>query len=246
MASEAATLPSRTSCCTDSGSVSTNARRLATHVLRRSKRRASSSIEQPKRLSISRQQPALFDRALRLAHPQRPVQRQRVGFAHLPDDGVDRVAAQLLERGDALVAVDDQIAAAIFDDDDGRLLADLSQRSDQPTLARRMPYPEAFQAAVQLMKLQSHRRQYAPARIWSFPAGGEVRRKAPWNQLRYAWNWSFAVRSRSVPRTPIKSAPWPPNWSFARSQGSRFNGDGVRTGSADLSWLRWVIRWAVA
>jgi len=38
-----------------------------------------------------------------------------------------------------------------------KLLADLSQRSDQPTLARRMPYPEAFQAAVQLMKLQSHR-----------------------------------------------------------------------------------------
>ncbi len=129
------------------------------------------------------QQPALFDRALRLAHPQRPVQRQRVGFAHLPDDGVDRVAAQLLERGDAFVAVDDQIAVASFDDDYGRLLADLSQRRDQPALARRTPYPEAFQAAVQLMKLQSHRRQYAPARIWSFPADGEVRRKAPCYQL---------------------------------------------------------------
>jgi hypothetical protein len=130
------------------------------------------------------EQPALFDRALRLAHPQRPLQRQRVGFAHLPHDGLDRVAAQLLERGDALVTVDHQIAAASFDDDDGRLLADLSQRSDQPALARRAPYPEAFQAAVQLMKLQSHRRgfQYAPARIWSFPAWGEVRRKAPCNQ----------------------------------------------------------------
>jgi len=130
------------------------------------------------------QQPALFDRALRRAHPQRPLQRQRVGFAHLPDDGVDRVAAQLLERGDALVTVDDQIAAVRLDDDDGRLLADLSQRSDQPALASRMPYPEAFQAAVQLMKLQSHRLglQYATARIWSFPAWAEVRRKAPCNQ----------------------------------------------------------------
>jgi hypothetical protein len=103
------------------------------------------------------QQPALFNRALRLAHPQRPVQRQRVGFAHFPDDRLDRVAAQLLECRDALVTVDDQKAAGSFDDDDGRLLAHLSQRSDQPTLARRMPYPEAFQAAVQLMKLQSHR-----------------------------------------------------------------------------------------
>ena len=129
------------------------------------------------------QQPALFDRALRLAHPQRPVQRQCVGFAHFPDDRLDRVAAELLECRDALVTVDDQKAAGSFDDDDGRLLADLSQRSDQPTLARRMPYPEAFQAAVQLMKLQSHQRQYAPARIWSFPPGGEVRRKAACNEL---------------------------------------------------------------
>jgi hypothetical protein len=42
-----------------------------------------------------------------------------------------------------------------------------------------------FQAAVQLVKLQSHRLglQYAPARIWSFAAWGEVRWKAPSNQL---------------------------------------------------------------
>ena len=53
MASDAAMAPSRTNCCTDSGKVSTNASRLATQFLLRSKRRASSSIEQPKRLSIS-------------------------------------------------------------------------------------------------------------------------------------------------------------------------------------------------
>lgn len=127
-----------------------------------------------------RQQPALFDRAFRLAHPQRAVQRQRVGFAHFPDDGVDGVAPQLPERGDALVTVDHQIAAVRLDDDDGGLLARLRQRSDQPALACRMPYPEAFQAAVQLMKLQSHRLglQYATTRIWSLPGLGEVCRQA--------------------------------------------------------------------
>ena len=86
-----------------------------------------------------RQQPALFQRAFRLAHPQRPLQHQRLGFAHLPHHGFDRVAAQSLERGDALVAVDDQIAAFVFDDEDGRLLAGFSQRSDQPPLARPQP-----------------------------------------------------------------------------------------------------------
>jgi hypothetical protein len=103
-------------------------------------------------------QPALFQRTVRLAHPQRALQHQRVGFAHLPHDRLDRVAAQLLERADALVPVDDQIAAARFDDDDRRLLPAFSQRSDQPALARRMPYPEVFQAAVQLMKLQLRHR----------------------------------------------------------------------------------------
>jgi len=73
------------------------------------------------------------------------------------------------------VAVDDQIAAFAFDDDDRGLLARFSQRGDQPPLARRVPHPEAFQAAVQLMKLQLRHRvrlgfEYAPARIWSFAA----------------------------------------------------------------------------
>lgn len=53
MAICAVILPSRTNCCTGSGSSSTNARRLATQFRLRSKRRASSSIEHPRRLSIS-------------------------------------------------------------------------------------------------------------------------------------------------------------------------------------------------
>lgn len=127
-------------------------------------------------------QPALFERRFRLAHAQRSFQNQRVGFAHLPHHGIDGVATQLLERGNALVAVDDHIPAAGFDalnNDDGGLLAGFSQRGNQSPLAGRMPHPEVFQAAVQLMKLQLHRLglQYATARIWSFPAMREVCRK---------------------------------------------------------------------
>ena len=40
-----------------------------------------------------REQPALFQRAVWFAHTQRAVQQQRVGFAHVPDHGLDRVAA---------------------------------------------------------------------------------------------------------------------------------------------------------
>lgn len=132
-------------------------------------------------------QPALFERRIRLAHAQRSFQHQRVGFAHLPDHGFHRVAAQLLERGNAFVTVDDQKAIAVFDDDDGRLLAAFSQRGNQSPLSRRMLDPEVFQAAVQLMKFQLRHRlrlglQYAPAPIWSFQVVGEVFREAFVNQ----------------------------------------------------------------
>jgi len=53
MAICAAILPSRTNCWTTSGNSSTSASRRATQVVLRSKRRASSSIEQPSLLSIS-------------------------------------------------------------------------------------------------------------------------------------------------------------------------------------------------
>ncbi len=125
----------------------------------------------------------MFERRFRLAHAQRSFEHQRFGFAHFPHHGLDRVAAQLLERGDSLVTVDDQVASASFDDgfddDDGRLLTVLSQRCNQPPLACRMVHPEVFQAAVQLMKFQMRHRvrlgdQYAVSRIWSFPVLAEV------------------------------------------------------------------------
>ncbi len=126
-----------------------------------------------------RQQPALFERRFRLAvHAQGTDQQQGFGFAHrVQNDGVDGVASQLLQRGDALVAVDHQILRGLLDDDDGRLLSGLSQRRQQPPEPGRVADPEMRQAAVQLMKLQSLRHglaslgfQYARHPDWSFAA----------------------------------------------------------------------------
>jgi hypothetical protein len=65
----------------------------------------------------------LFKRRFRLAiHAQGTDQQQGFGFVHgVQNDGVDGVSPQLFERGDALVAVDDQIARGLLDDDDGSL-----------------------------------------------------------------------------------------------------------------------------
>ncbi len=121
-----------------------------------------------------RQQPALFERGFRLAvHAQGTNQQQGFGFAHrVPNERLDCVAPELHQRGDALVAVDHQIPAGLFDDDDRRLLAGFGQRSQQPPEARRVADPEMLQAPVELMKLQGlrHGFQYAPASDWSFAA----------------------------------------------------------------------------
>ena len=114
-----------------------------------------------------RQQPALFERRFRFAHPHRTVQQQRLGFVHLPHHRIDRIPAQLPQRGDAFVPVDDQVALLLFDDNDRSLLASLSQRGDQTALAGRVADPEVLQAVVQLMKFQGRHRvrlgfQYEP------------------------------------------------------------------------------------
>jgi hypothetical protein len=44
----------------------------------------------------------------------------------------------------------------------------------------------------------------------------------------------------------MKSAPWLPNSSFARSQGSRDNGGGIRGGAVALDCARFWIRHAIA
>lgn len=74
------------------------------------------------------EQPTLLDRCFRLAvRTQRTHQQQRGAFAHIPYDRLDRVAPELLKRGDALVAIDHQITLLVRDYDHRRLLAGLSQ-----------------------------------------------------------------------------------------------------------------------
>ena len=126
-----------------------------------------------------RQQPALFECRFRLAvRAQGADQQQGFGLAHrVQNDGFDGVPPQLFEGGDALVAVDHQIARGLLDDDDWSLLAGLSQRRQQPPEPSRVADPKVRQAAVQLMKLQSLRHglaslgfQYARRSDWSFAA----------------------------------------------------------------------------
>jgi hypothetical protein len=136
-----------------------------------------------------RQQPALFERTFLRAESQRPGQQKRFGFAHRPDRGFDRVPAQLLKRGHALVAVDHQVTLRRprGHHDDGRLLAAVSQRRQQSALPVRLTDSQMLPSPVQLVKLQLHRRwlgiQYARSRDWSFPAAREVCREVPLDQL---------------------------------------------------------------
>jgi hypothetical protein len=128
-----------------------------------------------------RQQPALFQRALLWTEAQRAVQQQRFGFTHRPHGGLHCVPAQLLERGDALVAVDHQVALAVLrreDHDDRRLLARLSQRRHQAPLPVRLADSQMLPPPVELVKLQLHGRrlgdQYGPSAHWSFAAARGV------------------------------------------------------------------------
>ena len=66
------------------------------------------------------------------------------------------------------MAVDHQVTVAVVfgdDYDDGRLLAALSQRRQQPALSERLADSQMLPSPVQLVKLQLHRRllgiQYA-------------------------------------------------------------------------------------
>ena len=107
-----------------------------------------------------RQQPAHLQRGLVFGQPQRAVQQHGRGFAHRPHHRFHRVPAQLLQRRDPLVAVDDHVTVRLAfgrHHHDGRLLAHFRQRRQQPTLPRRMPHPQVLPAPVELVKLQLHR-----------------------------------------------------------------------------------------
>ena len=136
-------------------------------------------------------QPALFQRGLVLGPTQRAVQQQGFGFAHRPDHGFHRVAAQLLERRDALVAVDDHVTVRLAlgrHHHDGRLLARFSQRGQQPPLPGRVAHPQVLPAPLQLVKLQLHGPrcrlgiQYEAGRNWSLRQEREVCQELLWDQ----------------------------------------------------------------
>jgi hypothetical protein len=105
------------------------------------------------------QQPAFLQGAVAFRPTQRAIQHQRFGFAQGPDHGLDRVAAELFQSGDALVTVDDYIAVGLLSHrhhDDGCLLPRGSQRGQQLPLPLRISRPQKFIPAVQLMKLELH------------------------------------------------------------------------------------------
>ena len=73
-----------------------------------------------------RQQPAFFQSAVPFRPAQRAIQHQGFGFAQGPDHGFDRIAAELFQSGDALIAVNDHIAIRLIrngDHDDRCLLS---------------------------------------------------------------------------------------------------------------------------
>ena len=98
----------------------------------------------------------MFECAFLRTEAHRARQQQGVGFAHWPNDGVDRIATELLERGDPFMAINNQIMAVIFDNNDGCLLSRLSQRGQQVALAERVAGSQCRPAAVELVKLQLH------------------------------------------------------------------------------------------
>ena len=107
-----------------------------------------------------RQQPAHLQRGLVFGQSQRAVQQHGRGLAHRPHHRFHRVPAQLLQRRDPLVAVDDHVTVRLAfgrHHHDGRLLAALGQRRQQPPLPRRMAHSQVLPAPVELVKLQLHR-----------------------------------------------------------------------------------------
>jgi hypothetical protein len=101
-------------------------------------------------------QPPLFQCGLLFGKTHRTIQHQSVSFVHVPDDGLHRVPAQLLQSCDAFVTVDDQISVRQGNDDDRRLLSRCRQRRQQSPLPFRTPRSQMLIAAVELVKLQLH------------------------------------------------------------------------------------------
>jgi hypothetical protein len=105
------------------------------------------------------QQPAHLQCGLVFGQAQRAVQQHCRRLAHRPYHRLHRVPAQLLQRSDPLVAVDDHVTIRLAFGrhyHDGCLLSRVGQGGQQPPLSRRMAHPQVLPAPVELVKLQLH------------------------------------------------------------------------------------------
>ena len=104
------------------------------------------------------QKPAFLQSRFVIARTHRPVQKQSLHFAQRPDHRIHRVQAQLLECGDPLVAVDDQIMLRLLGGHhhDRRLLTAGRQRRQQPPMPFRTKHAKMLQAPLKLMEFQTH------------------------------------------------------------------------------------------
>ena len=107
-----------------------------------------------------RQQPAHLQRGLVFGQSQRAVQQHRRGLFHRPHHDFHCVPAQLLQRRDPLIAVDDDVAVRLVFGlycHDRRLLAHFGQRRQQSPLPRGVAHSQVLPTPIELVKLQLHR-----------------------------------------------------------------------------------------
>jgi len=112
----------------------------------------------PEALLQFHQKPAFLQSRFAIARTHRPVQKQSLHFAQRPDHRLHRVPAQLLECGDPLVAVDDQIMLRLLGSHhhDRRLLTAGRQRCQQPPMPFRPAHAKMLQTPLKLMEFQTH------------------------------------------------------------------------------------------
>jgi hypothetical protein len=105
------------------------------------------------------QQPTHLQRGLVFGQSQRAVQQHCRSLAHRPYHRFHRVPAQLLQRRDPLIAVDDHVTVRLTfsrHHHDGCLLSTVDQRCQQPPLPRRMTHSQVLPSPIELVKLQLH------------------------------------------------------------------------------------------
>jgi hypothetical protein len=106
-----------------------------------------------------RKQPPLLQSGGRFRRPQRLAQDQGFGFVHLPNRRVHRIASQLAQGGNALVAVNYPVVLRLISDGnhhDRYLLSRRGQRSQQLSFTLGAAHPQVFERKIQLVQLKLH------------------------------------------------------------------------------------------